>query len=119
MKTTEQIKKEIMEKVTSLDHVSFAEFKGEDYEGDSHVAFADHPSLIFWNGMSESFKDAVAELSQNKQIMFQTTKDLLTYTIDGRLLTLPVAKQIKDYKLPRWLPVVMRPYAEDTPLKAA
>ena len=32
-----------------------------------------------------------------------------TYMHDGRALTLPLVKQIRQYKKPHWLPVVLRP----------
>jgi hypothetical protein len=33
----------------------------------------------------------------------------LTYIIDGKFLSLPIAKNERHYKKPHWLPVVLNP----------
>ena len=43
---------------------------------------------------------------ENKGIQLQGTQPIV-YLVDGKTLTFPLIKSIREYKTPRWLPVVM------------
>jgi len=85
---------------------SFAElsriegFKG----GDCDLTAPGNPNVILWAGLTESAADAMLELLASRQIRARPAH-MLVYLCDGEALTLPIAKQLRKYKKPHWLPV--------------
>jgi hypothetical protein len=92
--------------------VSFAElentFSGFSDPTDDGCAFEIGNNLILWTGMSREVFDLIEELFLEKAIDFRTSSHLV-YLLNGRTLSLPLAKQRKSYKDPRWLPVTVCP----------
>jgi hypothetical protein len=92
--------------------VSFAElentFRGFSDPGDEGCAFEIGNNLILWTGMSREAFNLIEGLFLEKAIDFRTSSHLV-YLLNGRTLNLPLAKQRKSYKDPRWLPVTICP----------
>jgi hypothetical protein len=90
--------------------VSFAElenvFRGFTKSGGDGCAFEIGNNLILWAGMSEEGFNLIECLFLEKTIDFRTSSQLV-YLLNGRTLNLPLAKQRKSYKDPRWLPVTI------------
>jgi hypothetical protein len=62
-------------------------------------------NLVLWEGVSHEFTLAITGLVQQKAVVAKQS-DLLVYAFDGGALELPIAKQFREYKDPRWVPVV-------------
>jgi hypothetical protein len=92
--------------------VSFAEleniFRGFSDLADDGCAFEIGNNLILWTGMSKEAFTLIEGLFLEKAIDFRTSSHLV-YLLNGRTLSLPLAKQRKSYKDPRWLPVTICP----------
>jgi hypothetical protein len=67
-------------------------------------------NVVFWVGMSREFIDALEQAEQDGRIHPEPA-NWLVYLIDGRALSLPVARRIPEggYKKPRWCPIVFNP----------
>jgi hypothetical protein len=61
-------------------------------------------SIVAWIGVSQECIHALQDLLLNEQISLHSTQPL-TYLIDGCALKLPLAKSVRQYKKPHWLPV--------------
>ena len=98
------IKERIFDYIKGSGHVSYAELSRdiEGFDGD----FVDQlkPGLILWSGLSLEASQAINELVKEKAITINAAS-VMVYMIDGIMPRLPVAKRIKPYKNPRWLPV--------------
>ncbi len=92
---------------------SFAELFGiEGFAGEMNMFWEPQnaSNIIIWSGVSQEAADAFNDLIGSKAIEMRPTQ-FLTYLVDGRTLTLPLAKQLRHYKSPHWLPVAF--YAWD------
>jgi hypothetical protein len=77
----------------------------EGFSGDLAHVVGKYKNIIFWQGVSrEGAESLVALVNENKITPAQTSA--LTYAIDGEVSTLPIAKGLRKYKSPRWLPTV-------------
>jgi hypothetical protein len=67
------------------------------------------PNVILWMGVSEDLADLILELV-NEGVLFLWPAHPVTYLIDGKGLTLPIAQRPpkEGYKKPRWLPTCLR-----------
>lgn len=102
----EKLKEEFLKKILEYNHVTFAELMNfEGARGECEISAApDYPNLIMWSGISLEASEALRELVNEKKIERQSCSSF-TYLIDGSVLKIPVAKNLKNYKKPRWLPV--------------
>jgi hypothetical protein len=80
---------------------------GEEALGDRLVTIPTRDNTVLWDGVSEKFIDAFNLVKH--QIALEGSCALI-YVMDGKILTLPIAKRPgkKDYKKPRWFPVTFR-----------
>lgn len=103
----------ILELVTARRTVSFAEM--EDMipgfgGGDQQISFNGKRSsnVVLWFGLTMEACDALEELREQHKIHPIATS-ALTYLIDGKHVKMPVARALRHYKKPHWLPVVFNP----------
>lgn len=101
--------KELTDFISKHPGTSFVELKrfiGEEFDGD-YVWHASKPynNIILWTGMSEQAIDLLAGAVESGLINIHGTSHLV-YLIDGVSLNVPIAKKLKNYKLPRWFPAV-------------
>lgn len=107
LENTEQI---IYEYVKARGSVSFAELQtllGADFKGDHYLTMKDNENLILWTGMSAEFVKLMSNLL-NKGVYKVSEAHILSYAIDGSMLSYPIAKRPNHkYKTLHWLPVVL------------
>lgn len=92
------------------DNISFAELRQLDgFPGKFSYEIADPPAanIVLWIGVSEEAIDALNELASVGEIHFWPTSPLV-YLCDGALLKLPVARGVRRYAKPHWLPAMVR-----------
>ena len=112
--TTELIKKIIYDYINKKDYVTYAQIErlfkenGYDYKGESTLANNDYPNIIFWCGWKEEAYLLLREL-ENEKLIYKHQSSFLCYLIDGKSLTFPIVKSIRQYKKEHWLPVCYRP----------
>lgn len=101
---------EILKMVKEKPGTSFAELARIDgVPGDFNIKWEpeDGSNIILWSGVSQAAVAAIHQLVKEKLIEIQSSS-LLVYLIDGCTLSLPVAKSIRHFKRPRWLPVTFK-----------
>jgi len=89
--------------------VSFAELsKIDGFNGDREISFdsAKFSNIIVWSGVSEEAVSSLRKLVDNKSYHFHPTSSL-TYMADGAMLNIPIAKSVRHYKTPHWIPTVI------------
>ncbi len=85
--------------------ISFAELKLIDgFSGQKCIHPEGFDNVVIWNGVSQEFVDAFAALTASGDIEVKSCS-VIVYFCDGESLPLPVAKSIRKYKTPHWLPV--------------
>jgi hypothetical protein len=84
--------------------VTFAELVsaiGEEANGDRELGWP-QLNVVLWTGVSENF---IHSFNRAKERIVPAPTQVLTYAMDGTLLQLPIAKQLKKpYKSSHWLP---------------
>lgn len=105
-----EIKRTVEAMVRKLGTVSFAEIRRElgtaVFDGDANICL--RQELYAWVHMSHDVALAITELTapESGPLMYMQCPPMI-YMIDGAMLPIPVAKSIRDYKRPRWVPVVL------------
>ena len=101
------MKAQILQYVKDRDRSSFAEFHREitGFKGELEMRINGFENIVLWAQMSSDAIDALNDLL-NEQSLFMVPTPALTYLLDGGSLTYPVAKSARNYKSPRWLPVL-------------
>jgi hypothetical protein len=77
---------------------------GAGANGDQTLEFLDN--LVLWNGVSSLFTEAF-KLAQS-QVNMAILPPILVLT-EPRRLALPIARHVRSYARPHWLPVVLLP----------
>lgn len=93
------------------DYVSFAELDKhfpELFGGNEVLIWPGCPNLIVWQGFSKEGADIIVDLLNSKKLYLYPSRPFV-YALDGKLLKLPVAKRIWNYKREHWLPMVLCP----------
>lgn len=103
-----RIKDELQKLVSDRGHVTFVEIMSvfPDEKGNMSLEFDKFENLILWTGMSQRLVRAISQAIHEKKVYIAPAGNL-TYLIDGGALDLPVAKSVRSYKHPRWLPVTL------------
>jgi len=76
--------------------------------GNGGVAMGDFANVALWGGVSRVFVDTVNEVLRTQLVRRQPVS-VMSYLLDGTYLTLPLAKRLRAYAKPHWLPVCFRP----------
>jgi hypothetical protein len=98
----------ILRYILKHDLASFAELTrllGAEAAGSFDLKL--RPNLIMWSDVSASFGSTIGELKAANLITLEPIPAYL-YLIDGGALELPIAKSLRDYVEPHWLPVALR-----------
>jgi len=87
--------------------VSFAEIQRDfkDTEGERYIHVPNMPNLVTWWGVSEKFITEINKLFMKSY--GSKPCSILVYMADGQCLNLPLAKKIKNYNEPHWLPIII------------
>lgn len=84
----------------------------EDEKGGWFVPWdIDYENIIVWDFNNEAMAEVWRAIfkcleADNKSMELQVSQPLV-YLVDGKVLTLPLAKSLRHYKKPHWLPVVL------------
>ncbi|HUW95039.1 MAG TPA: hypothetical protein VMW58_04575 [Anaerolineae bacterium] len=92
--------------------VSFAELErelGESVRGDLSLCIGE--AIILWPNVSQDFADAFDDLIDSRSIEMRPTS-FLVYLVDGKTLSLPLARGNYKYRKLHWLPICLYPKAE-------
>lgn len=103
------MKEKILELVEKLkSSVSFVELERNipAFRGNKSLQSSEYHNLVYWDGISEEGINALTELALSDIIKIQACP-IIYYAIDGGNLSLPIAKQKRDYKDPHWYPVAI------------
>lgn len=62
--------------------------------------------LLVWGCLSKEAADLIMRITNDDAIERSSNKDtLLCYLSDGAMVDLPVAKRVREYKKPHWIPI--------------
>jgi hypothetical protein len=65
-------------------------------------------NILYWVGLSEIGASSIDAAVRSKAVGMRPTH-ILTYFADGRILNLPLARTLRMYKKPHWIPVAFYP----------
>lgn len=100
------MKDAILNYVRERQGVSFAELSKDipGFRGERTLRHTPHKNLFVWFDLSEEAVSALTELLEKERITVKVTNPLI-YICDGMIPQAPVAKKLRDYATPHWLPV--------------
>jgi hypothetical protein len=100
------MKAQILEYITKRPTATFANLDREipGFAGELGMFTPDFPNVILWPAISAEAIQALSELLRNGEIVMQPASQL-SYLIDGKRPSMPVALGPKLYKTERWFPV--------------
>lgn len=106
--TSNELKDAIIKLATERKHITFVEImnKFPDEKGLFSISLPSYENILMWTGMSELLAEAVSELLESHQL-YTHSANQLTYLADGGGLTLPLAKDARQYQKPHWFPVTL------------
>jgi hypothetical protein len=102
--------RQILELVRRRDHVSFAQLQElPGFRDGRGLAWtmAERPTIVLWCGLRTGAYRALARLC-DRDVLVMEHVPVLVYVADGALPDLPVARTLRRYKRPHWLPVAFR-----------
>jgi len=110
------MKTEILNLVRDRDFVTFVELSSviPDFKGDNAMVLVDFPNIVLWPWVSSLGIVALQDLLKSKEIHI-CPASILVYMADGNFPSLDIAKGLRQYKAPRWLPIT---FSVNPPKKA-
>ena len=102
-------KEKVLQCVSSHWGATFANLMqemGVDTSGDVELTHPVYKTLILWNGLDAGLAAAITELLEDKEIVFERTLSLV-YVMDGCVMSLPEAREEREYPVPHWFPVAL------------
>ena len=102
----------ILAYVKQYDTTTFAELQLKfrsraDVDGDLALCHNVYTNIVWWNGISRAFCEAISNLVEQEKVFFHPASPW-TYVFDGLALNMKHAKSPRHYKKPRWAPVCLR-----------
>jgi hypothetical protein len=76
----------------------------EGFKGDYQIGDEEH-NIWFWHSVSLEAAKAINKLVLEGKIVRKESM-LLVYAYEGQILNMPIAKKVRTYKKPHWLPIV-------------
>lgn len=109
-KPLNDLQQRVLKYIQEYGSVSFAELARhvEGFKGDYAFYSNKKKNIVLWDGLSEEAGQALEQLINSYKITMKPTM-LLVYLIDGMFLGYPIARRVRDYKKPHWLPIVFDP----------
>jgi len=104
------ITNKIIEYIKTHTETSFVEIEQifEDnnfnYKGNRSIASSEHNNVIYWEGWNQEAINIISKVMDSGSIMMHTTQ-VFTYVIDGKGLSIPIAKCKRHYNNPHWIPI--------------
>lgn len=102
-----EMKAQILQYVQKRPGATFAELRRDiaGFNGEFDMRLNEFESIVLWTQMSSDAVHALNDLL-HEQSLFMIPTPYLTYLADGACLNYPIAKSVRNFKKPRWLPVV-------------
>jgi hypothetical protein len=104
-----KLKNQILNEIKEYGTLTFAELsykKGFKGHQEVYLKHQKAKNIILWSNVSKKAVRALCELLAEKKIMMFPS-NIFVYAFDGNILSnTPIAKRIRHYKKPHWLPVV-------------
>ncbi len=106
--TAQEMSEKIVERVvgdrkgTGVSVCEVVEACGQDARGD--LPLECESNLLLWNGVSDKFTEAFSLAFPRLRVA--VLPGLLVHT-EPKWLRLPIAKRVRAYRRPRWLPVAL------------
>ncbi|MDQ1246897.1 MAG: hypothetical protein QG597_1265 [Actinomycetota bacterium] len=95
------------------EYVSFAElqrdataYEDNQWSGDYAMEVKPGSNIFIWFGMSPDAIAAIDSLIKRKVVDLVPSSEMV-YMVDGIMANAPIAKQARNYKKPRWMPVTL------------
>jgi|ERR1700674_2167178 len=103
-----QIRDHILKLVRERCHITFKELADEvsGFAGNGLMEFGEFPGLVLWAGISALAAETLQTLLRDKTIYLHPTPPL-NYLIEGYISPMPLAKRVRTYKYPRWIPMTV------------
>jgi hypothetical protein len=103
----------VLDYIRAHDGVTYAELEKVlapyiQVVGTGSIAMGDFANVTLWGGVSRTFVDTLNEV-RCTQLVCRQPVSVMSYLLDGTSLTLPLAKRLRAYAKPHWLPVCFRP----------
>lgn len=110
------IKQVIFELILRDGFVTFGELKRQvaGFEGQEHICHSDYRNLWLWDGMSSDAADSIIELLRERRIFLH--RATIATQLTQEALLLPIARKLKNYPNPHWLPCVLHHTKEESGL---
>ena len=92
--------------------VSFVELEREfpeEFEGQEHaMSLTDYENIMLWQPVSPAMVGALNSACNDSRIVMKPAPQIV-YLVDGKFPKMPIARKLRHYKTPRWLPVTFSP----------
>lgn len=102
------MKESILKYIKERQGVSFVELSRDipGFNGERTLKHATFENLFLWFDLSDEAINALLDLIKNDEVKVRVATPMIYY-IDGMVPQLPIAKNLRGYKEPRWLPVTL------------
>ena len=87
-------------------HEEFNKISSGDFSWTVSHKNGNETNIVMMNNVSQECIDSFIELIDKDIIKIKPTS-LMVAMIDGNILGVPVAKSIRNYKTPRWIPMLV------------
>lgn len=110
--TVTDVEQHIVDYVKNNPGTSFAELErlfdncSFNWHGSQLIASSRHQNLCYWSGWNDQATELVNRILKHDHVKMHVS-DLLVYYIDGKTLTLPIARVQRSYQQLHWLPVTL------------
>lgn len=107
LKSDEEVLDFIRTRGGGVSFVEIEEFHGkENCRGPIGMCFPEAENVFTWMGVNQAFIDQMRRLKTSLRVIFWPTS-YLTYLVDGVYVEMPLAKKLRNYKTPHWVPTVL------------
>ena len=87
-------------------HEEFKNISSGNFSWTVSVKNGEETNIVMMNNVSQKCIDSFIELIENDIIKIKPTT-LFIAMIDGNVFKAPIAKSIRNYKTPRWIPMLI------------
>lgn len=92
--------------------VSFVELEREfpeEFDGqEPAMSLADYENIMLWQPVSPAMVGALDSACTDGRIVMKPAPQIV-YLVDGTFPRIPIARKLRHYRTPRWLPVTFSP----------
>lgn len=106
-----ELQESIIKMVEEKGDISFVEieelFEKKEliYLGDYVIMVPGYEHMVIWGNWKMEFIDLISKMCSEKLIEMEPCSPLV-YMVDGRVLNMPLVKEVYQYKTDHWQPIV-------------